>query len=75
MCTVVKKAKAQSKQSKQGRDYHVGCRQEDRQEKTRKQILEGASVTRHRKGYFTNNNIEAPTAGRTNSFIDFLFSS
>ena len=39
MCTVVKKAKAQSKQSKQGRDYHVGGRQEDRQEKTRKQIL------------------------------------
>ena len=32
-------AKAQSKQSKQGRDYHVGGRQEDRQEKTRKQIL------------------------------------
>ena len=37
--------------------------------------VEGASVARHRKGYFTNNNIEAPTAGRTNGFIDFLFSS
>ena len=37
--------------------------------------LEGASVTRHHKGYFTNNNIEAPTAGSTNGFIDFLNSS
>ena len=30
MCTVVKKAKAQSKQSKQGQDSHMGSRQEAR---------------------------------------------
>ena len=40
-----------------------------------KKYVEGASVSRHRKGYFTNNNIEAPTAGRTNGLIDFLSSS